>query len=76
MPDIMGLFQAYHKWLAENDHDTTLPNLGLNSNQLFFLSFAQVRQLDVESSRNGRNDLLLCVSFWHRMVRRPDKVLP
>ncbi|KAJ7393583.1 Endothelin-converting enzyme 2 [Desmophyllum pertusum] len=33
---------AYHKWLAENDHDSTLPNLGLNSNQLFFLSFAQI----------------------------------
>jgi len=65
MPDITGLFQAYHKWLTENDHDSTLPNLGLNSNQLFFLSFAQVRLLDAESSRNGRNDFLLCVSFWH-----------
>ena len=45
MTDILGLYQAYHKWLAENDHDSTLPNLGLNPNQLFFLSFAQVRLL-------------------------------
>lgn len=35
-------YRAYHRWLAENDHDSTLPNLGLNPNQLFFLSFAQI----------------------------------
>ena len=65
MVDILGLHQAYHKWLDENDHDSTLPDLGLNSNQLFFLSFAQVRLLNTESSRIGRNDFLLHVSFWH-----------
>ena len=48
MLDIMGLYQAYHRWLAENDHDSTLPNLGLNSDQLFFLSFAQVRPLNAK----------------------------
>ena len=48
MPDIVCLNQAYHRWLAENDHDSTLPNLGLNSDQLFFLSFAQVRPLKAE----------------------------
>lgn len=60
MTNILGLYQAYHKWLAENNHDCTLPNLGLNPNQLFFLSFAQVRLLSAESSRKGRN---CCVSL-------------
>jgi len=35
-------YKAYQKWLANKDHDTTLPNLGLSSGQLFFLSFAQI----------------------------------
>ncbi|CAH3030835.1 unnamed protein product [Porites evermanni] len=35
-------YMAYQKWLRNKDHDTTLPNLGLTSRQLFFLSFAQI----------------------------------
>lgn len=65
MTDILGSYQAYHKWLDENDHDSTLPNLGLNSNQLFFLSFAQVRQLKSMASPFVLVELISCdVFFW------------
>lgn len=45
--DVFISNQAYQNWLANNDKndpDSALPELGLNSDQLFFLSFAQVRQ--------------------------------
>ncbi|KAL9971396.1 hypothetical protein ACROYT_G023916 [Oculina patagonica] len=37
-------YKAYQNWLANNDEngpDSARPELGLNSDQLFFLSFAQ-----------------------------------
>lgn len=65
-------YLAYHKWSDEHDHDSTLPGLGLTSNQLFFLSFAQIwcekttpsyaltdLQIDVHSPGKFRVDVTL-----------------
>lgn len=35
-------YKAYKKWRARKDHETRLPNLSITSDQLFFLSFAQI----------------------------------
>ena len=37
-----SLLQAYQNWVKKNGAEQTLPTLGLTSNQLFFLGFAQV----------------------------------
>lgn len=35
-------YSAYVKWTEENGEEKPLPVLGLNTKQLFFISFAQV----------------------------------
>lgn len=35
-------YAAYHAWIAANGPEPMLPGLGLNNDQLFFVSFAQV----------------------------------
>lgn len=36
-------FNAYKKWIEQNGEEKLLPLLGLSNQQLFFVSFAQVR---------------------------------
>ena len=42
--------QAYRKWRNTYDEEDKLPGLGFNNDQLFFISFAQVRDLSTAIS--------------------------
>ncbi|NP_001356106.1 endothelin-converting enzyme 1 isoform a [Mus musculus] len=39
---LKAAYRAYQNWVKKNGAEQTLPTLGLTSNQLFFLGFAQV----------------------------------
>ena len=38
--------QAYKRWVEENGKEDKLPGIDLNPNQLFFLSFGQVKYIE------------------------------